>query len=138
MAHVRRQTIPGETVGILGLSYKPTRPWPKSAGVALAIRLRDAGYIVKAFDPMASDSGREDLGPNIISESIESCVHGVSVLVITTPWPEFSNLDPAMLERPGKRCVIVDCWRVLPKERFKDVAEVIYLGRGDDWGPEPA
>jgi len=24
---------------------------------------------------------------------------------------------------------------VLPKERFNDVAEIIYLGRGDDWVP---
>jgi UDPglucose 6-dehydrogenase len=139
VAHVRRQTTPGGTVGILGLSYKAdTSLVDESAGVGLAIRLRDAGYIVKAFDPMASDPGQEVLGPDIISESIESCVHGVSVLVITTPWPEFSNLDPAMLERPGKRCVIVDCWRVLPKERFNNVAEIIYLGRGDDWVPEPA
>jgi hypothetical protein len=54
------------------------------------------------------------------------------VVVITTPWPEFSNLDPAALRRSDARCVIIDCWRILPKERFKHVADIVYLGHGDD------
>jgi UDPglucose 6-dehydrogenase len=135
VAHVRCGAAPGSVVGILGLSYKPdTSVVEESAGIAIAIRLWDEGYVVKIFDPMALDAARAILGTKATAASLEACAREADVLVITTPWPVFSSLDPVSLSRAGKRSVIIDCWRVLPKERFKDVAEVVYLGYGDDWG----
>lgn len=41
-------------------------------------------------------------------------------------------LDPVSLWRSRKRSVNIGCWRVLPKERCKDGAEVVCLGYGED------
>jgi len=137
VAHVRGRTAPGSTVGILGLSYKPdTAVVEESQGIALAIRLSEAGYSVKVFDPMALDAARAILGKKAVAaESMEACARESDTLVIVTPWPVFSRLDPASVQRAGKLLVIIDCWRVLQKERFKDAAEIVHLGRGDDWCP---
>lgn len=134
VAHVCRRAARGSVVGILGLSYKPdTSVVEESPGIALAIRLGEAGYVVKIFDPMALDAARAVLGPQATPASLDACAREADVLVITTPWPIFSSLDPGSLSRTGKRSVIIDCWRLLPKERFKDVADIVYLGDGDDW-----
>jgi UDPglucose 6-dehydrogenase len=134
VAHVRGRAARGSTVGILGLSYKPDTPViEESPGVALALRLLDGGYVVKVFDPMALDVALAVLGRTALAESMEACVREADLVVITTPWPAFSRLDAASFRRGGKRPVIIDCWRVLPKERFEDVAEVVYVGYGDDW-----
>jgi UDPglucose 6-dehydrogenase len=136
VAHVRGRAAPGSTVGILGRSYKPNTPVvEESPGVALAMRLWEAGYLVKVFDPTALDAARTILGTKAAAASMDACARAADVLIITTPWPVFSSLDLVSLRRTGKRSVIIDCWRVLPKERFKDVAEVVYLGYGDDWRP---
>ena len=91
------------------------------------------GYTVKVFDPMGLDAASAVLGADTATKSMEACAREADVLVITTPWPLFSSLDPASVQRCGKQSVIIDCWRVLTKERFQDAAKIIYLGRGDDW-----
>ncbi|HXJ77685.1 MAG TPA: nucleotide sugar dehydrogenase [Candidatus Methylomirabilis sp.] len=133
-AHVRAQAPPGATIGILGLSYKPDTPVVEaSPGVALAMQLKSAGYLVKVFDPMALDAARASLGPTSVAASMDACAREADVLVITTPWPVFRSLDPASLRRAGRRPVVIDCWRLLPRERFEGVADVAHLGSGDDW-----
>ncbi len=134
-AIVRGRAASGSTIGILGLSYKPGTPVvEESPGIALAVRLLREGYVVKGFDPLALAAAWAILGKKARAEaadSMEACAREADVVVIATPWPEFSSLDPACLRRAGKRCVIIDCWRVLPKERFHDTADVVYLGNGD-------
>jgi UDPglucose 6-dehydrogenase len=104
----------------------------ESAGIALAMRLCDAGYVVKVFDPAAADAGRTMLGAESAAASMDACARDADVLVITTAWPQFASLHPASLCGVGRRPVIIDCWRVLPKERFEDVADVVYLGYGNE------
>ncbi len=134
VTHVRSQAAPGSTVGILGLAYKPNTPVVEdSPGVALALRLWEAGYRVMVSDPMALDAARAILGTTATPASMEACAREADVLVVTTPWPEYSSLDPLSVWRTGRRSVIIDCWRVLPKERFRSVADVVYLGYGGDW-----
>jgi len=136
VAHVCARAAPGSTVGILGLSYKPDTPViDESPGVALAIGLSHAGYLVKAFDPLALAAAEEILGKEVIAKSMETCVREAHLVVITTPWPAFSSLNPASLRRRGKPPVILDCWRILPKEQFEGMAEIVYLGCGD--GAQP-
>jgi UDPglucose 6-dehydrogenase len=88
--------------------------------------------VVKIVDPTAIDVARAILGTKAAPASLEAGAREADVLVITTPWPIFSSLDPVSLARTGKRPVIIDCWWLLPKERFKAVADVVYLGYGDD------
>jgi UDPglucose 6-dehydrogenase len=60
---VEASAEPGETVAVLGLSYKPHTPViEESQGVALAAMLADAGYKVTVFDPLAHAAATSVLG----------------------------------------------------------------------------
>jgi len=44
----------------------------------------------------------------------------------------FSTFQPKSLSKTAKPAVIIDCWRVLPRERFEGVAKVVYPGSRND------
>ena len=124
----------GATVGILGLSYKPeTGVIEESQGVALAARLADQGFRVSIYDPLALPAASAVLGRKASpAKSAEACIKSSDLVVITTPWPQFRDLPGAAFARPaGGRCVVIDCWRVVPLEQLQSVADVVYLGLGD-------
>jgi UDPglucose 6-dehydrogenase len=120
----------GGVAGILGLSYKPlTNVVEESQGLLVAQYLLDKGLRVVVYDPTAMDNARRYLsGKVIFASSIEQCVSQAQVLAITTPWEEFKSLRPEQLNRSMGRPTVVDCWRILPRERFEPVADYVTLG----------
>src|SRR4029453_2975472 len=91
---VQSRLRPGQTVGILGLAYKPdTGVIDESPGVALAELLGNAGYEVNVYDPLAKDAALSVLGgaPQA-PESVAELLERSDVVVIATPWPEFAEL----------------------------------------------
>jgi UDPglucose 6-dehydrogenase len=129
---VTRRLSPGRKVGILGLSYKPdTGVIEDSQGVALAVRLADHGYEVAIYDPQALAAATAVLGAKAIaSDSAESCVRAVDLLLITTAWPEFRDLPISAFVREGERMVVIDCWRMLPQAELSRVVDIVYIGHG--------
>jgi UDPglucose 6-dehydrogenase len=125
---VRSHLPAGGSVGVLGLSYKPATPVvEESQSLELARRLASSGTQVVVFDPMAMAAARPALGDEVVyAASAEDCARRADVLVVATPWEEFKRLDPAAV-RP--RTTILDCWRILPTERFAH-ATCAVLGRG--------
>jgi UDPglucose 6-dehydrogenase len=122
----------GGTAGVLGLSYKPdTGVIEESQGVALAKYLLQSGARVVVYDPEAMDNAREQLEGRVtfVSGPAE-CARQSDVLAITTPWPEFKKLMPQDFKRPAAKPVVLDCWRILPREKFEDVVEYLTLGYG--------
>jgi UDPglucose 6-dehydrogenase len=120
------------TAGVLGLSYKPdTGVIEESQGVALAKYLLKSGVHVVVFDPEAMDNAREQLeGRVTFASGPAECARQADVLAITTPWPEFKKLTPQDFKRPGAKPVVLDCWRILPREKFEEVVEYLTLGYG--------
>jgi UDPglucose 6-dehydrogenase len=121
----------GNTVGILGLTYKPdTGVIEESPGIALAQLLGNAGYEVRVYDPVATDAALDALGGLAeASASVAELLAQSDVAVIATPWPEFAELPTAALERAGRRTVVIDCWRLLPEDANGGPIEVVRLGR---------
>jgi UDPglucose 6-dehydrogenase len=126
----------GGTAAIMGLSYKPnTEVIDESQGVALAKYLADAGARVVVYDPAAMENTRRQLGDRIgYATSAADCASHADVLAITTPWPEFKNLAPEDFKRNAKLPVVLDCWRVLPRERFEGRVDYLMLGFGTSNG----
>lgn len=124
-------------VGILGLSYKPeTAVIEESQGVALAARLSEEGREVYVHDPLALVGAMAVLQDKVVPIiSVEECIQAVDVLVITTPWPQFAQLPQKAFVRSTGRLQILDCWRILPRDRLADVADIHYLGIGDPGSP---
>jgi UDPglucose 6-dehydrogenase len=121
----------GNTVGILGLAYKPdTGVIDESPGIALARLLGNAGYEVRVFDPVATEAALDALGGLAEgSSSVAELLAQSDVAVIATPWPEFAELPTEPLERVGRRTVVIDCWRLLPDEADGGSIEIVRLGR---------
>jgi UDPglucose 6-dehydrogenase len=121
----------GGTVAVLGLSYKPnTDVVDESPGMHLVRTLSDAGINVVAYDPVAVGQARRvlDGGDIQFAESAEDAIRAGDVVVIATPWQEFAALDPLLFDRGREQRVVIDCWRILTRERVAAVATYIALG----------
>jgi UDPglucose 6-dehydrogenase len=128
-----RALLPGgETVGILGLSYKPdTEVIEESQGIMLAQHLSAAKCRVVVYDPVAMQNARRVLDSSVeYAESMEACAAEAAVLAIATPWKQFKALRPEHLRQSGARPVIMDWWRLLPIDDFEAVADYMACGRG--------
>jgi len=120
------------TAAILGLSYKPdTGVSEESQGLAVAQQLLARGVRVMVYDPAAIPDARPHLvGHVVFAQSVEQCLREADVVAVTTPWAEFESISPALLKRSGRRAVLLDCWRVLPRQEFGLVADYVTLGLG--------
>ncbi len=121
-------------IGILGLTYKTnTDVVEESQGLLLAQSLMAEGFSVAVYDPAGMRNAKAVLNScAIFTDSAQHCIQLADVVVLTTPWEEFSNLPPQAFFRKESRRVLVDCWRVLNPENFKEVVEYLPLGIGDE------
>jgi UDPglucose 6-dehydrogenase len=118
-------------IGVLGLSYKPdTAVVEESQGLALVERLLDLGRRVVVYDPLAVASAQRALRRSFeISTSAVECVQRSSLVVVMTPWPEFSRIPIDVYRRSTGRLTVIDCWRATPAA-VSSVADVVFLGQG--------
>lgn len=129
---IEAATPAGETVGILGLSYKPdTEVIEESQGMMLADVLAEAGYRVVVYDPAAMENARAVLGERVeYMPSMEACAREAATLVIAAPWRQFQSLRPQHLRQSKSPPVVFDWWRLLPPAVFESAARYLACGRG--------
>jgi UDPglucose 6-dehydrogenase len=122
----------GGTAAVLGLSYKPnTDVVEESPGLLLVRELASRGVDVVAHDPAASGNAARALdGAGRLSDSLDEAVAGADTVVIATAWDEYRGIKPSQLERKGNPRVVIDCWRVLERERFEHAVDYVVLGKG--------
>ncbi len=122
----------GGVAGILGLSYKPdTEVVDESQGMEVAKCLLAAGKRVVVYDPAAMDKARTLLTRGVtFANSAAECLGQADVAAITTPWQEFRQLSPPDLKRSAFLPVLIDCWRILPRQAFEPFARYLTLGTG--------
>jgi UDPglucose 6-dehydrogenase len=131
-ALTRERLRAGGTVGVLGLSYKPdTDVVDESPALLLVRELLDQGVDVVAYDPSAIPNAKRVLGSAArFTESATACIAEADVVVLATPWPEFTHLEPSVFARRPDVRTVIDCWRVLPREQLEQVAAYVVLGEG--------
>jgi UDPglucose 6-dehydrogenase len=133
LANVVRANLPANgRAGILGLSYKPnTDVVEESQGVMLAQWLRAQGIETIVYDPAAMANAHRSLADKVhFAESAADCAAQADVIIITTPWDEFRQLEPDALNHSSQRKTVVDCWRILDRARFESFVNYIALGIG--------
>jgi UDPglucose 6-dehydrogenase len=118
----------GETVGILGLAYKPGTPViERSFAIDLAVWLAREGRAVVGWDPMAMDEARRAIGERIAyAETGDECIRQSDVVVITNQLPELASFDWSL----ARQATVVDCWRCLPSDASARARRYVPLGRG--------
>lgn len=96
-----------QTIGILGLSFKPGSDDVRDTPSAKIVReLNRRGYKnIVGYDPVATDEFKRVYGDLDISyaSSLDEAAAKADSLVITTAWPEFKDVD----KKVGKP--VVDC-----------------------------
>ncbi len=118
----------GDTVGVLGLSYKPGTPViDRAFGVDLAGWLAAEGRRVIAWDPLAMREAHAVLAEQVsFADTGDDCLAQSSVVVIVNAMPELRQLDWARAQdRP-----VVDCWRCLQPEQVAALHDYRPLGCG--------
>lgn len=131
---VKSRLTKGGVIGILGLTYKTnTDVVEESQGLLLAQALLAEGLSVAVYDPAGMNNARKVLDRSaIFASSAQQCVQLADVVVLTTPWQEFSSLSPQLFFRDEPRRVLVDCWRVFNPEIYRGAVEYLPLGVGDE------
>jgi len=100
-------------VAILGLAYKPdTASTKNSAALAVLQHLRAAN--VRLHDPVA----RLDNKPLMVVEvaSWQEAARGSKLLVVMTPWPEYSRIDLIELRDLLDGNIVIDPHAVFDKD----------------------
>ena len=105
---------PGDTVAVMGLSYKPgTNVVEESQGVLLAAALSKAGHRVIVHDPVAIDAGGAVLGTAVsLAATPEDALASADVAVVMVPWPQYREFFSSW-RGTAKTRAIIDCWRVV-------------------------
>ncbi len=102
--------VRGKHIAVLGIAFKPgTDDVRESPTLTLVRKLRLKGASLSAFDPIAMETGKDEMGEEGIeyAGSIESCIAGADVIVVVTRWPEFKVL-PDLLKVSKANPLVVD------------------------------
>jgi len=90
---LRLGDLRGQTIAILGLTYKPgTDTLRRSAAVELCLELLKSGARVRAVDPAVKTLPGELANVSLVS-SVAEAANRADALVVCTEWPEFRQVN---------------------------------------------
>ena len=103
--------LAGVAVGVWGLAFKAgTDDTRDSPAVEVVRRLRQRGAEVRAYDPVASPVGLQDI--TRVDDPYAAC-EGAAILVVLTEWDEFRWLDLGKVKGLMETPRIVDARNLL-------------------------
>lgn len=103
-------SVAGVTVALWGLTFKAgTDDLRDSPAIEIARDLIALGAEVRAFDPTVT----QDLHGIVATASPQEAAAGASVLVVTTEWPEFGEVDLVQIADSMSGRHLVDCRNVV-------------------------
>ena len=118
-------------ISILGLSFKPeTDDMRDSPSLDIIPILKEKGFDISVFDPVAMDEAKKLLKNIEFSNSIDECLQDSDGLVILTEWNEFRSLSATRLKKVMKGNILIDLRNSLNPDNFKKSGfNLIQLGR---------
>ena len=124
------EELPGKTVGLLGLAFKPNTDDMRDApSIDIAKVLLAAGTDVRAYDPAAVERARMLLPEVEFMKDAYEVAAGADGLVLVTEWNEFRQLDMARVRQLMRRPVLVDGRNIYDPAVMKDLG-FAYRGIG--------
>jgi len=123
--------IPGKTIAMLGLSFKPnTDDIRLSPSLDIINMLKKEGANIRAYDPKAMEKSAKELKGVCYCKDSYEAVKGADCLIVATDWPEFMALDLRRVKRLLKRPVIVDGRNMFDPDRIRRMGFTYYsIGR---------
>lgn len=128
----------GQTVTVLGLTYKPgTSTIRRSAALEVIRTLASEGAKVLAYDPKADPEELAHHQGFTICSCVEDAARGSDALLLMTPWPEFRELNFSQLGESMKSRVFIDTHNYLDGKSLAEKG-FRYLGVGHGIRPAEA
>lgn len=124
-------SLQGKTIAFWGLSFKPnTDDMREAPSVVLANLLLQAGAKVRAYDPVAMEEAKHDLGDRITycTNDMEA-IQGADALALITEWTEFRIPNWEKVGQAMKTKVVFD-GRNLYRREIVGEAGFDYYGIG--------
>lgn len=126
-------TLQGKVVGVLGLAFKGnTDDVRESAALDIIDLLREDGATIQAFDYEATENARAVLGDEKITymkNPYEAC-EGADVVLLTTEWPQFMELEWKKIAEHMKSPVLFDGRNLLKPDRMRNEYGFTYFSIG--------
>ena len=132
------EKLSGLTIAVLGLTFKAgTDDMRDSAALSLVPDLLERGAIIQAYDPEGMDNSKKLFEAILDKEaqkqihymkSVDSALQQADLAVILTEWPQFSRLNPELLEKLSMQ-LLLD-FRNLYDPAFFASTDIIYVSLG--------
>lgn len=126
--------IQGKRVAVLGLAFKPnTDDLRESPALVMIPKLVSLGANVIAYDPIAVDNAKKQLGTEIIyTDSLDVALKNADFTVIITDWPEVKNADLSIYHKLMKEPIVFDGRNCYSLDEVKQATIEYYsIGRPD-------
>ena len=124
-------------IAIFGLSFKPNTDDVRDApAIEIAHLLIGEGAVVHAYDPVATEKAKLDLGDSVefFSSPMEAA-SGADAVGLATEWNEFRDLDWAAVLKTMRGDVLVDGRNLHEPDRMSDLGYRYFsMGRTDTNG----
>jgi len=119
--------IPGSTVAIWGLSFKPkTDDIREAPALTIIDSLLKMGATVHAYDPIAAENAKKQVPEIQVFNNPYETIRDCDALVVATEWDEFRNLDIRAVKVLLKQPIVVDGRNIYDPAEMK-AAEFTYL-----------
>jgi UDPglucose 6-dehydrogenase len=128
--HKHLGSLAGRRVALLGLAFKPeTDDMREASSLVLAARLNADGAHVTAYDPVAEEQARRLVSGIEFARSALEATRDADAVVLVTEWPEFLELDWAMVAEHMRGKLVVDGRNALDADAV-GAAGLLYEGVG--------
>jgi len=122
--------LPGRKVAVLGAAFKPDSDDVRdSPALSIAGALHLAGVQVAIYDPQAMPNAAKIFPTLGYADSVDEAVAGAEAVLHLTEWPEFRELDPAVMATQVARPLVIDGRNCLDAQAYR-AAGWTYVGLG--------
>lgn len=125
------QDVKGQTIAILGLSFKPnTDDLRGTPSIPIIEELLKSGSLVRAYDPAAMNNAKKIVPETTFCKDAYEACDGADALIIITEWNQFRNLDLKRLFNLLKQPYFFDLRNIYDPQKMKTLGFKYYsIGR---------
>lgn len=115
--------LKGKTIAMWGLAFKPeTDDMREAPALVLIKKLKEAGAVVKVYDPVAMNECRRRLGDDAViycGDMYEAAIDADALLLVTE-WNQFRMPSLPVLKKTMARPVIIDGRNIYDREYLEE------------------
>ncbi len=128
--------LKGQTVGLLGLTFKPnTDDMREAPSLEVVQFLEKAGAKVRAYDPVGMMRAAALLPDVEMAPDPYTMAKDCDALIVCTEWNEFKHLDLKRIHKLMRNPVIMDGRNIYDPDGMSDLG-FRYRGMGRGYGPD--